>query len=40
MRLPHPHPHPKAGHPRLGDLELSLTDPVAITDASHVASSV
>ena len=38
LRLPHPHPHPEAGDARLGDLELRLTDPVAITDADLVVA--
>ena len=36
LRLAHPHPHPEAGHPRLGHLELRLTDPVAVADADLV----
>ena len=36
LRLAHPHAHPVAGHPRLGDLELRLADPVPVTDAHLV----
>gem|GEM_PF-6592814 len=35
-RFAHAHTHPEAGHPRLGDLELGLPDPVPVTDAHLV----
>ena len=38
LRLPHPHPHAEAGDARLGDLELGLTDAVAVADADLVVA--
>ena len=35
-RLAHPHADPETGHPRLGDLELRLTDPQPVADADLV----
>ena len=38
-RLLHPQPEAEAGHPRLGDLEDRLADPVAIADADLVVGA-